>query len=137
MRSIKALKADKGGTFLGIYNCANAFPVPMQLQPHLFGLLCFVCFAQCLYSGPTKWPLRKIAILSTAVLIFDIIFEYLCIIGLQVAPFSVAFHPCKDGNVRDLESFVTGHGLAKHGHGPLAHDFHRCWVYSPVPRDLP
>ena len=78
------LIVNLGGTFLGIYNCANQFPVPMQLQPHLFGFLCFVCFAQCLYYGHNKWPLRKIIYLSIAVLIFDIILEYLLINGLQV-----------------------------------------------------
>ncbi|CCJ31296.1 unnamed protein product [Pneumocystis jirovecii] len=47
-----------GGVFMGIYNISRNLNIPLQLQPQLFMVLCFITWGQCLYYE-NKWPLKK------------------------------------------------------------------------------
>ncbi|KAG4300606.1 hypothetical protein PCANB_003092 [Pneumocystis canis] len=47
-----------GGIFMGIYNISRNLNIPLQLQPHLFLVLCFITWGQCLYYE-NKWSIYK------------------------------------------------------------------------------
>ncbi|KTW28162.1 hypothetical protein T552_02021 [Pneumocystis carinii B80] len=47
-----------GAVIMGIYNISRNLNIPLQLQPQLFLLLCFITWGQCLYYEK-KWSIYK------------------------------------------------------------------------------
>lgn len=66
------------------YNITQNLSIPLQIQPHVFGLLCTVSWCQCLYYG-SKWRLRNVVMFFIAFIVFWAGFETGSIYALRVS----------------------------------------------------
>ena len=110
---------------LGTYIVAQRLSIPLQVQPHAFGVLSMVSVGQCLYYG-RQWSLRRTLLVLGAFVIFWAGFEtgsiYAVWVGVELTPnpsCADSFtgrtrqrHGCSNAAVRLLVCGLAGRGAA-------------------------
>ncbi|KAG8994619.1 hypothetical protein FRB93_001534 [Tulasnella sp. JGI-2019a] len=74
------------GPFMAIYNVVENINIPLIIQPHVFGFLAALSWAQCLHYGPRKRSIWFSAASLTAFMIYFGALEILGVFTIRAAP---------------------------------------------------
>lgn len=71
------------GVFMAVYFIISDSYIPLQIQPHLFTLLCSIAWIQSMYYPPQSYNIRKIILIAGSFYVFWIALEVAACIPLR------------------------------------------------------
>ncbi|VEU19589.1 DEKNAAC100141 [Brettanomyces naardenensis] len=69
--------------FFAVYFVSENASIPIEIQPHLFGILCWIVYIQVMYYPPVSRPKREIIVRATACMLFWVLVEVSATIPLR------------------------------------------------------
>ncbi|GMM32418.1 hypothetical protein DAMA08_051630 [Martiniozyma asiatica (nom. inval.)] len=69
--------------FFAVFIVSENASIPLMLQPHLFGIFCFITYLQVMYYPPVQRPKKEILLRGGAFILFQIAIEVGFIIPLR------------------------------------------------------